>query len=293
MPACQKAFFSVPPDALNAATTSPNPKGVEVAGIEGIRTKFLPFHVTQKTFFDVVEPVKALGADGGAASASPGIAALLFSEKMTPDPIRSRFSTLREPELLAYLHDLAHDIRVEAGQTVLRIGQHLSVVPLVLEGTLRVERQDEEGNELFLYHVQAGQTCAMSLTGCLFQETSKIQVVAEEPSQLRLVPARLASEWMSKYESWKEFVVYTYSQRYDELIAALDAVAFRRVDERLVRLLRMKAEALHTDELQVTHQELAEALNTSREVVSRLLKTLERQGAIRLTRNRLKIIRLV
>lgn len=212
---------------------------------------------------------------------------------MTPDPVRTHFPTLREPELLAYLHDSARDVRVEAGQPVLRIGQHLNAVPLVLEGTLRVEQQNEEGNELFLYHVRAGQTCAMSLTGCLFREASKIQVVAEEASRLRLVPAHLASEWMSKYESWKQFVVYTYSLRYDELIAALDAVAFRRVDERLVRLLRMKAEALHTDELQVTHQELAEALNTSREVVSRLLKTLERQGAIRLTRNRLKIIRLV
>lgn len=211
---------------------------------------------------------------------------------MTPS-LRTRFPTLREAPLLAYLSESAPETRVEVGQTVLRIGQYLNAVPLVLEGTLRVEQQNADGNELFLYHVRAGQTCAMSLTGCLFRETSRVQAVAEEPTRLLLVPAPLVSEWMSTYDSWKEFVVHTYSQRYDELIEALDAVAFRQVDERLVRLLKMKAEALHTDELQLTHQDLADALNTSREVVSRLLKTLEKQGMIQLGRNRLKIIRLV
>lgn len=203
------------------------------------------------------------------------------------------FPALREPDLLAYLDDSAREVPLEAGQTLLRVGQYLSAVPLVLEGTLRVEREGDDGNGLFLYHVRAGQTCAMSLTGCLFRETSQIRAVAEEPTRLLLVPAPLVSEWLSMYDSWKEFVVHTYAQRYDELIEALDAVAFRQVDERLVRLLKMKADALHTDELQLTHQDLADALNTSREVVSRLLKTLEKQGLIQLGRNRIKLIRLV
>jgi len=196
---------------------------------------------------------------------------------------------LSNPELLAALATHARHVKFATGETLINYGNYIKTVPLILSGSIKVIKEDEEGKEVFLYYLKPGETCAMSLTCCSTYQPSQIKAVAEESTELLSVPVNKHEEWMNHYREWKELVGRTYATRFDELLQTIENIAFKNMDERLIEYLQAKFKHLKTEQLNITHQEIANELGTSREVISRLLKQLERDGAISLGRN--KVIR--
>ncbi len=173
----------------------------------------------------------------------------------------------------------------EPGETLMKPGQFVKAVPLVLEGSIKIMRMDEEGKELFLYYLETGETCALSLTCCSAARPSEIKAVVEEKLTVLFIPIQVHEQLTEEFKQWKDFVSTTYQHRFQELLSVLDAVAFKRMDERLMNYIVTKMKQLKTNELHTTHQEVANELGTAREVISRLLKQLEKKKWIELGRN--------
>lgn len=173
----------------------------------------------------------------------------------------------------------------QPNDVLIREGQFITSFPLVLKGLIRVTRNNDDGNELLLYYLKQNEVCAMSLTCCMTNLTSNVKAVAEEETEVILLPVEMLDNWMCKYPGWKQFVMQTFQNRFRELIDTIDSIAFLKLDERLVRYFTDRHKKSGTTTLNETHQDLALRLNTSREVISRLLKKLEKEGKIKLSRN--------
>lgn len=204
--------------------------------------------------------------------------------------IRKNYPQIAERQLQEDIAEVGNIMHFKAGELIMDFGAYVKLVPLIIEGSIKVSREDEEGNELFLYYLQPGETCSMSFTCCLMDKKSEIRTVAEENTTLIGIPTRYMDEWMSRYPSWKNFVMTSYDRRMLELVYTIDSIAFKKMDERLLDYLEKKAEANNNRTLQATHQEIAYDLNASREAVSRLLKQLEKDGIVELGRNRIKLL---
>jgi CRP/FNR family transcriptional regulator len=173
----------------------------------------------------------------------------------------------------------------------MRLGGYIRFVPILLSGSVKIMRPDEDGREILLYYLGGMDTCAMSLTCCLQQKTSEIIAVAEENTKLITIPVEKIDEWLGKYRTWKEFVFTTYQRRFDDLLETIDGIAFTKLDQRLLKLINKKLSSTGSKHiLYVTHEELASELATSREVVSRLLKQLEKLGKVKLSRNKIELL---
>lgn len=173
------------------------------------------------------------------------------------------------------------------GDTILNFKEVINAVPLVLSGSLKVLRNDDSGREILLYYVRPGECCAMTLSSSLKREPSLIRALAQTDVTLLLLPVRALLDFRSAYPSWNDFVVHTFSQRFDEIIGLVDDLSFHHVDHRLLKYLKEKSELLETDILPISHMEIASEINTSREVVSRLLKKMEKEGILKLARERI------
>ncbi|WP_439490040.1 Crp/Fnr family transcriptional regulator [Algoriphagus sp.] len=204
---------------------------------------------------------------------------------MTTEELRRALPNFTDPELLEQLLAKGSLIDLKAGTVMMQPGQFIKMVPIVLDGSIKISRMDDDGRELFLYFLDAGETCALSLTCCSSSKPSEIKAVVEEDATVIGIPITVIDQFSEKYKQWKDFVSTTYQSRFQEMLEALDAVAFKRMDERLVRYIVAKMRQLQTNELHTTHQEIANELTTSREVVSRLLKQLEKKKWIELGRN--------
>jgi CRP/FNR family transcriptional regulator len=178
----------------------------------------------------------------------------------------------------------------EPEDIIMDIGLQIKTIPLVLKGSIKILREDAEGNEIFLYYLERGDACATSITCCITGQKSTIRAIAEEETEYLAIPVQYSDSWINKYPSWKSFVMNTYARRFEELLKAVDQLAFKKMDERLYKYLLDKAKLHNSNEINISHQEIAYDLNTSREVVSRLLKQLERLGEIKLGRNRIKLL---
>jgi cAMP-binding proteins - catabolite gene activator and regulatory subunit of cAMP-dependent protein kinases len=196
---------------------------------------------------------------------------------MTVEELKNSLPGFTDPKLLEKLIEKGQILRLEPGKVLMEPGKFVKMVPIVLEGSIKIMRMDEDGKELFLYYLDAGETCALSLTCCSAARPSEIKAVVEEPTVLIGVPINVHEQLTDEFKQWKDFVSSTYQSRFQELLIALDAVAFRRMDERLMRYIVTKMKQHKTNELHTTHQEIANELGTSREVISRLLKQLERK----------------
>jgi CRP/FNR family transcriptional regulator len=204
---------------------------------------------------------------------------------MTIEKLKQALPNLTDPRHLQANLDKGQVMTVEPGKVLMEPGQFIKAVPLVIEGSIKIMRMDEEGKELFLYYLDPGETCALSLTCCSAARPSEIKAVVEEKAVIVFIPIQIHEQWSDEFKQWKDFVSSTYQQRFQELLVALDAVAFKRMDERLMRYIVTKMKQHKANELHTTHQEIANELGTSREVVSRLLKTLEKKKWIELGRN--------
>lgn len=175
---------------------------------------------------------------------------------------------------------------VDAGDALIEEDQFIRSFPILISGLIRVTRMEENGNELLLYYLQPGEVCTVSLSCCMDRTKSRVRAIAEEKTTVVVLPVELLDSWMSNFQTWKEFVMFSMRKRFDELLNTLDSIAFLKMDERLERFFldryRTSGEKIFTG----SHQDIALSLNTSREVISRLLKQMENKGMITLSRNR-------
>ena len=204
--------------------------------------------------------------------------------------LRETFPDIYEAEARKARITAAHTVELKAGELWMDIGGYIKSIPLVFSGMLKLMREDDAGNEMLLYFVRPGETCAMSLTCCMSDVRSTIRVVAEEDTVLLAVPVRYMDEWTETYRSWKSFVMLTYQRRFEELLRTIDGIAFQKLDVRILQLLRERARDQGSYVILTTHQELANELNSSREVISRLLKSMEREGLVKLGRQRIELV---
>lgn len=175
-----------------------------------------------------------------------------------------------------------------SAETVLvQSGGYIRSIPVVLSGSIRVMRQDEDGREILLYYIKPGESCIMSFLAGIHDDTSKISAVVEEDAEILMVPVAKASEWIKVYPEWADFIFKLYHKRFEELLSVINAVAFQKLDDRIVELLKKKVGIYGSKEINITHQQLAEELGTTREVISRLLKQMEKQQMITLSRNKI------
>ena len=203
----------------------------------------------------------------------------------------NKFSSVFEPDLMAELEKKSMLMQVNAGQTMLNPGQTIRAVPLVMSGLFKVSRINDEGQEMLLYYVKEGESCAMTFTCCTMAHASVIKGTAEEDSVLLCIPVNVMDEWMTKYPTWKKFVMTTVLNRFTEVIKSIDDVAFKKMDDRLVNYLKEKSKVTGSSLINLSHQQIADELGTNRVVVSRLLKQLEIDKKLLLYRNQIKLFK--
>lgn len=179
---------------------------------------------------------------------------------------------------------------VKAGDTLLRVGQTIRSAMLILDGIVKLYREDEEGKEFFIYNLNAGQACSLSLVCAVKHETSEVLAKALTDATVLSIPLEYMDKWMGKYKSWYQFVITSYRNRFEELLKTIDAIAFSNMDERLEFYLEKQVK-ISGKHLKMTHQEIANDLNSSREVISRLLKKMEAKGWVIIHRNSIEWIK--
>lgn len=205
------------------------------------------------------------------------------------EKLKEAYGYLFEEELLKEI-ELHGKIReYDTNALIIDVGQKIEFMPLLLTGAIKIMREDELGDELLLYYLESGDTCAMTLTCCLGNSKSEIRAVAEEPTELIFVPVQKMDDWMVKYKSWRNFVLQSYQSRLGEMLEAIDSLAFMKLDQRLYKYLTDKVKISGSLEVEYTHQQIAEELHSSRVVISRLLKQLEKDGKINILRNKIQM----
>jgi len=205
--------------------------------------------------------------------------------------IRKFFPQLSDLKLRKAILETAKLREVKKGDILIDYGTYVKMIPLVVEGCIKVTRQFEDGRELFLYHLYPGDSCAISVSCCMSAEPSPFFAIAEDDSKIIGIPTELIDQWQAKFPVWNRFMIAIYEDRFKELVLALDDVAFKKLDERLMDYLRKKTEAQNSLKIEITHQQIAEELNTARETISRLLKSLESKKYLSLGRNTIELKR--
>lgn len=167
-------------------------------------------------------------------------------------------------------------------------GERIVFLPIVQKGVLRIIRQNDEGREIFLYHLYPGQTCAMAINCCQTGKDSMVKAIAEDDSEVLQIPVEVLERWL-QYPEWKTYINSTYASRFAELLQVIDLIAFSNLDKQLLHYLTQRTKAANTKALYITHQQIADELHTHREVISRLLRTMEQKGMVKLGRNTLEL----
>lgn len=194
------------------------------------------------------------------------------------------------PELVKKLHQNSIRKEYEAGSVILNENASIRSIPIVVKGTLKVIRTEEDGREILLYYIKAGESCIMSFLGGMHNETSKVKAEVEEDAEILFLPMDKVSLFIKEYPQWLDYIFRLYHKRFEELLEIVNAIAFKKVDERLLTLLYKKQELTGNKTLTITHEQLANELGTARVVVSRLLKQLEEIGKVKLGRNKITLV---
>ncbi|MFD2588879.1 Crp/Fnr family transcriptional regulator [Croceitalea marina] len=202
------------------------------------------------------------------------------------------FGDILELDLMYEIAKEGKLVQFEQGEIIIDIGDFIKKIPLLLSGAIKILREDDNGDELLLYYLERGDTCSITMTCCLGATKSEITAIAETNVELIMVPISKMEEWTGKYKSWRKFIFDNYHSRLNELLATVDSIAFMNMDQRLISYLKEKCRIAKSNTIISTHQDIAFDLHSSRVVISRLLKKLERLGTIKLHRNQIEIIKL-
>lgn len=195
-----------------------------------------------------------------------------------------------EEGLKKEIAELGELVLFPADELIMDIGQKVEQIPLIVNGIVKVFREDEDDHEIFLYYLEPGEACAITLICSAREGYSKIKAIPVEDTTVIILPISKLDEWMPKYPSWYYFVMDSYQDRFEELLKVVDAVAFRQMDERLIEYLHKTAEASNSKLIKETQTQIALELNSSREVVGRLLKKLEQQGRVKVNRTQIELL---
>ncbi|MBP6090225.1 MAG: Crp/Fnr family transcriptional regulator [Crocinitomicaceae bacterium] len=201
--------------------------------------------------------------------------------------IHDSIGYLLEEELIQEINRVGQIRTTTIDEILINVGDAMTSIPIILSGSIKISRENDNGDELLLYYIEGGDTCAMTLQCCVRQMKSEIRATSMEDSVLLMLPTEMMELWMHKYKSWREYILQSYHVRLTELMETIDAIAFMRLDERLLKYLTDQAKLLGSLEIHHTHQQIAEDLHSSRVVISRLLKQLEIRGTITLKRNKI------
>lgn len=215
---------------------------------------------------------------------SPG-AEIMSVKELIEDTFRGIF----ENELIGEIAETVRLVPFKEGDVLIEIGRYIKTMPLLIAGAIKIIREDSDEGELLLYFIEKGDTCAMTLACCAGDKKSEIRAVAENQGLVAMIPVSKMEEWMGKYKSWRTYVFESYNSRFNELLSSIDHLAFRHMDERLLAYLQGAAKVNDSNVINKTHQEIAYELNSSRVVISRLLKALENEGKIKLSRNSIEL----
>ncbi len=208
------------------------------------------------------------------------------------EKLKDYYAVVFEQELLDEIANIGVYKKYDKGRTMIEIGDELSEIPLILDGAVKIVREDAKKDEILMYFLERRDTCAISFVNCINKNKSIFRGEVEKDTECIMIPVKKIEEWLIKYRSWRQFIVDSYHNRMLEMVEAIDSLAFMNLDERLYKYLTDKVKIMRNFNLHIKHQEIADDLNTSRVVVSRLLKKLERSGKIKLGRNKIKIIDL-
>lgn len=194
------------------------------------------------------------------------------------------------PKLLEKLYKYSVSKEYQAGDVIVDENSSIRAIPIVTKGAMKVVRTEEDGREILLYYIKAGESCIMSFLGGMHNETSKVKAEIEEDAEILFLPVTKVSEFIKEHPEWLDYIFKLYHKRFEELLGIINERAFKKVDERLLNLLEKKAELTQSNTLNVTHEQLANELGTARVVVSRLLKQLEENGEVQLGRNKITLL---
>ncbi|MBK8968409.1 MAG: Crp/Fnr family transcriptional regulator [Lewinellaceae bacterium] len=207
--------------------------------------------------------------------------------------LHRHFPLLNNPELVDIIAERAVPLALPVGDVLLHPGDPVKLIPLVVKGTVKVARAGTAGHEVLLYHIQPGESCAMTLSSCLKREKSKVKATVQQSAEIIGIPAEVAYMLGRKFPGWYDFVLDSYAQRFQELLHMVDEIGFASLDQRLLHYLREQQAMQQSTVLHRSHQEIADDLGSARAVISRLLKQMERKGMVTLLRGRIKILSLV
>ena len=214
----------------------------------------------------------------------------MFQTKKMRDLLTASYGFVFEDLLIDEIISVAHLVEFKEGDILIDFGDYIKKMPLLIEGAIKILREDFDEGEMLLYFIEKGDTCAMTMACCIGEAKSEIRAVAETDGKIIMIPVTKMEEWLGKYKSWRNFVFNNYNNRLKEMLYAIDSLAFMNMEERLLNYLFEKCKINHSREIFSTHKEIAYDLHSSREVISRLLKALEIKGRIKLNRASVEVL---
>ena len=194
------------------------------------------------------------------------------------------------PEFREELYETSSIKKFNPGDVILDMDAYVNYIPVVLSGSLKVMRTQEDGREILLYYITPGESCIVSILSGMKQDKSQIRALVEEKAEILMVSIQKAKEWIRKFPEWTDFIFDLYQKRFEGLLNIVNSVAFQKVNARILQLLHQKAELYESNELVVTHQQIADELGITREAASRVLKQLENEEEIKLSRNKILLL---
>lgn len=206
------------------------------------------------------------------------------------DLLTASYGFVFEDQLIDEIVSVAHLVEFKEGDILIDFGDYIKKMPLLIEGAIKILREDFDEGEMLLYFIEKGDTCAMTMACCIGEAKSEIRAVAETDGKIIMIPVTKMEEWLGKYKSWRNYVFNNYNNRLKEMLSAIDSLAFMNMEERLLNYLFDKCKINHSREIFSTHKEIAYDLHSSREVISRLLKALEIKGRIKLNRASVEVL---
>jgi len=202
------------------------------------------------------------------------------------------FTEIFEKTLIDEIVDVGIFKTFKKGELLVDIGDEMTHIPLILDGAVKIIRENKNKDEILLYYLERGETCSISFVNCINQSKSMFRGVVENYTECIFIPINRIENWLIKYKTWREFIIDSYHDRLIEMVEAIRSLAFTNLDERINKYLIEQVKIKQNKNLNITHQEIADDLNSSRVVISRLLKKLEIDKKIKLGRNKLKVIKL-
>ena len=198
--------------------------------------------------------------------------------------------TIFEPKLLKEMQQFGMVQHFKEGDLIMDYGKYIRMMPVVLNGTIKVYRMDDDGNEILLYYLSSSESCSMAYSCCIEAKKSEVKAIAEDDVEIMAIPLIKLDEWLCVYPSWKNYIMRSFNERFIELLKSIESIAFHKLDERLIEYLKEKQRISGSSVVKASHNLIADELATSRVVISRLLKHLENEKKIILYRNEIKLL---